>query len=378
MQVAAPGTDELRRLAELRLDRPVVVSLYLDLDPAEFATPPARATAARSLLDEADRRVRERDELSHEDKTDLRASLDRVRDYLEHDLAADGARAVALFAAESAGLFETVKLPRPVRNRVAIGRSPLVGPLASLERREAWCVTLVSRQEGRVFRGSPDGLREIGSVHDEVHGQHDQGGWSQARYQRSVEKEAADHLRHAADVLFRHFRRQPFEHLLLGGPAEVVSDFESKLHHYLAERVAGRVDVDVENSSPETVLEAARPCFEELEKRREEDALGRVEAAARAAAGLDDVLVALNERRVEALLGHDRFSAGGASCPTCGWLSADERGTCPIDGERLEPLEDVTEAAIELALQQSAEVVPVRHLVDELEAHGGIAALLRF
>ncbi|MFL5868543.1 MAG: Vms1/Ankzf1 family peptidyl-tRNA hydrolase [Thermoleophilaceae bacterium] len=378
MQVAAPGTEELRRLLGLRLERPLVLSLYLDLDPSEFATPPARATAARSLLDEADRRLREHDDLSHQEKVDLRASLERARTFLERELAPDGARAVAVFAAESADLFETVKLPRSVRNRVAIGRAPLVGPLAALERREAWCVILVNRREGRIFRGGPDGLRELGSVHDDVHGQHDQGGWSQARYQRSVEKEAADHLRRAADVLFRHFQRRPFEHLLLGGPAEVVSDFESKLHHYLAERVAGRVDVDVENSSPETVLEAARPCFEELEKRREEDALGRVEAATRAAAGLDDVLVALNERRVEALLGHDRFSAGGASCPTCGWLTADERGTCPIDGERLEPLEDVTEAAIELALQQSAEVVPVRHMVDELEAHGGIAALLRF
>jgi hypothetical protein len=34
MQVTAPDRDELRRLAQIRLDRPVVLSLYLDLDPA--------------------------------------------------------------------------------------------------------------------------------------------------------------------------------------------------------------------------------------------------------------------------------------------------------------------------------------------------------
>src|SRR5687768_17393232 len=67
MQVTAPDRDALRRLAEVRLDRPVVLSLYLDLDPAQFATPPARATAVRSLLDEAERRLRERDGLAHED-----------------------------------------------------------------------------------------------------------------------------------------------------------------------------------------------------------------------------------------------------------------------------------------------------------------------
>jgi peptide chain release factor subunit 1 len=378
VQVASPGTDELRRLLEFRLDRPLVLSLYLDLDPTEFATPPARATAVRSLLDEADRRLRERDGLSHTDKADLRASLERARAFLERELAGDGSRAVAVFAAESAGLFETLRLPRAVRNRVAIGRTPLIGPLAALARREAWCVMLVNRREGRLLRGGPDGLRELGSVHDDVHGQHDQGGWSQARYQRSVEKDAADHLRHAADVLFRHFQRRPFEHLLLGGPAEVVSDFESKLHHYLEERAAGRVDVDVEHSSPEQVLAAARPCFEEIQTRREQEAMARIEAGSRAVAGLDDVLVALNERRVEALLGNARFGAPGSQCPACGWLGGGPLRRCPVDGETLEPLDDVSEAAIELALQQSAEIVPVRHLADELEARGGIAALLRF
>jgi peptide chain release factor subunit 1 len=378
VQVVAPEREELRRLAELRLDRPVVLSLYLDLDPAEFATPPARATAARSLLDEADRQLRDRDGLSHQEKADLRASLERARTFLERELTADGARAIAVFVAESAGLFETVKLPRPVRNRVAIGRSPLVGPLASLERREAWCVMLVNRQEARVFRGSPDGLREIGSVHDEVHGQHDQGGWSQARYQRSVEKEAADHLRRAADVLFRHFRRQPFEYLLLGGPGEVVSDFESKLHDYLAERVAGRLDVDVEHSTPEEVLAASRGCFVEVEEQREADALARIEAGSRAVAGLEEVLPALNERRVEALLGSERFSAPGSVCPKCGLLAGAEERSCPVDGSELDQVEDVTEPAIELALQQSAEVLPVRHRTDDLDGRGGIAALLRF
>jgi hypothetical protein len=50
MQVSAPDRDQLRHLAELRLDRPVVLSLYLHLDPSEFARPPARKTAVRSLL----------------------------------------------------------------------------------------------------------------------------------------------------------------------------------------------------------------------------------------------------------------------------------------------------------------------------------------
>ena len=41
-------------------------------------------------------------------------------------------------------------------------------------------------------------------------------------------------------------------------------------------------------------------------------------------------------------------------------------------------LEDLAEAAIELALQQSAEVLALRFEPDALAGDGGIAALLRF
>ena len=376
MQVSAPDRDRLRKLAELRLDRPVVLSLYLDLDPTEFATPPARATAVRSLLDEAERRVKERAGLAHADRMALEGALERARNYLERELPTDGAHGVAVFASEPVDLFETVKLPRSVPSRVAIGRSPLVGPLARLERRERWCVALVSRRDARIFRGSPDGLREIGQIHDIVFGQHDQGGWSQARYQRGIEKEKADHLKRTAEVLLRHYKRRPFQRLITGGPREVVADFESRLHGYLSERLAGRIEVDVDTASPDQVLEAAQPRFDELEREREAEALERL--GERGAWGLGETLRALNERRVEMLLLDEQFSAPGTQCPECGWLGMADERRCPADGTELVALEDVTDAAIELALQQSAEMLAVRHDREALGGHGGVAALLRF
>jgi peptide chain release factor subunit 1 len=376
MQVTAPDRDRLRKLAELRLDRPVVLSLYLDLDPTEFATPPARATAVRSLLDEAERKVKERNNLPHDDRMALEGALERARTFLERELPTDGAHAVAVFASEPVDLFEAVKLPRSVRNRVAIGRSPLVGPLARLERRERWCVALVSRRDARIFRGSPDGLREIEQIHDIVFGQHDQGGWSQARYQRGIEKEKADHLKRTAEVLMRHYKRRPFQRLITGGPREVVSDFEPKLHGYLSERLAGRIEVDVDTATPEQVLRAAQPRFDELERVREADALERL--GERGAWGLGEVLRALNERRVELLLLDEQFSAPGAQCPECGWLGLGDEPRCPADGTELIELEDLTDAATELALQQSADLLAVRYDRAALGGHGGVAALLRF
>jgi peptide chain release factor subunit 1 len=376
MQVTSPDRDQLRRLAELRLERPLVVSLYLDLDPSEFATPPARATAIRSLIDEAERRVRDSNGLSHEDRKELEASVSKAAGFLEHDLPTEGAHGVAVFSSVPADLFEAITLPRSVANRVSIGRSPLVGPLARLERRERWCVALVSRRDARIFRGSPDGLREIEQIRDEVFGQHDQGGLAQARYARGIEKEKDDHLKHTSEALMRHFKRNPFQRLLLGGPREVTKDFEGKLHHYLRERLAGLIEVDVERTGPDGVLEAARPSFDQADSRRESELLERL--GERGATGIEQVLPALNERRVEVLLLDEQFGGvHGFQCTECGLLAL-EGESCPADGAPMIELDDLTDAAIELAVQQNAEVVAVRHHAEALTDVGGAAALLRF
>ncbi|MEA2271577.1 MAG: peptide chain release factor subunit 1, partial [Solirubrobacteraceae bacterium] len=272
------------------------------------------------------------------------------------------------------------KLPRPVETGVAIGSSPYIAPLAEIGVPATWCVLLTNRKVGRILRGSSEGLVEATRVTDDVHGRHSQGGWSQARYQRSVEKEVDDHIARVAQVLFRSFQRIPFDRLLVGCTEEVEPEVRDSLHPYLLERYVGRVDVDVENTTPEQVLHAAAEPMEREDRKRERAALDRlaevVGSGGRGAAGLDDVLAVLHERRVEILLYEPGLTAAGAVCPQCGWMSTTAE-TCPADGSTLERRDDVVEVAIEVALAQSAEVLPVR--IDQgLEAYGGIGAVLRF
>jgi peptide subunit release factor 1 (eRF1) len=215
-----------------------------------------------------------------------------------------------------------------------------------------------------------------------VHGRHQQGGWSQARYQRSVDEEARDHYRNVADAAFRRFKSSPFDRLLIGGPAEDVAEFESRLHSYLKERIVGRVEVDVENTTADQVLAAARADMEAFDLKREQESLERLRqglaTGGRGVAGLDDTLAALNERRVEVLLLADGFDAAGTSCPQCGWVGTPEHTVCPADGTKLEARDSLAESALELAIEQSAEVLRVRGAAGEIESHGGIAAVLRF
>ena len=245
-------------------------------------------------------------------------------------------------------------------------------------------VAVVGRERGHIYELRDGRLEEVVDRTEEAPGRHDQGGWSQARYQRSVDEDVQDHLRNVAEAVFVRVKRRSFDHLLIGGPVDAVNDFEDKLHQYLRERLAGRFEVDVENTKPDEVRQAAAPAMEKLDREREREALDRlqegVSKGGRGAAGIDDVLSALNERRVETLLMSQGFTVSGCTCPQCNSVYSLNGGACPADGTELDCRDDVIESAVHLALEQSAGVLVVRdeEHANELRSHGGIAAVLRF
>jgi peptide subunit release factor 1 (eRF1) len=380
MRIDDLDATTLRRLSGLRPEHGKVLSLYLNLDPSAFATPDARSSATSSLIDQATRRAREcEDRLDHEELVALRADIERAREFLQGDLPADGAASLALFACGPAELFDALRLPRPVDLEAVVDDTPWVEPLARLGTRERVCVVLVSRRGGRVLRGTRERLEEVAGVRDDVHGWHDQGGWSQKRYQLHIEKEVEDHVENVARQVFTTWRRTPFDRLVVGCTPELFGVVEHHLHPYVRERLVGRIDVDVEASSPGDVAARAEPLLEQQDRKHERDAVERLESAlgagARAAAGPEDVLAALNERRVEVLLYARAASVPGVSCQRCGWLGT-EATECPLDGTPVERRENVVEDAIEAAVLQSAEPLVVRDA--GLDRHGGMAALLRF
>jgi peptide chain release factor subunit 1 len=371
-----------KRLVEHRAGHPVI-SVYLDLDPERFATAPARAVQIRSLIDEAARDVDRADALSHEDRTALREDLRRIDAFLNsREPPFQGSKALAVFCSSRDGLFETVQLRESVPGRVLIEPTPYIEPLVASMDEPRWCVALVSRRSARLFTGPAPELHERRRLDDETHGQHDQGGWSQANYERSIEKDTDDHLRRAAELVRRAWRAERFDRLAIGGPHEIVPRFEAMLADDVRARVVpGRVEVDTGTSTEEQVRAAMAKLAEEDEKRIERAALDRLAAGigsgGRGTGGPRDTIEALNERRVATLLLEPAFDGHAMRCPRCGLLSLDGPGGCPADGTEMEEVDHLREAAVEVALAQDADVMNVRYYPD-LGPFQGIGAILRF
>ena len=379
MSVAA---DPARRLIEHRTGHPVI-SLYLDLDPERFATAPARSAQIRSLIDQAARELDATNGLSHDELVTLRSDLQRVDSYLSsREPPFQGAGALGVFCSGQDDLFEVIQLSRPTPGRVVIGRSPYVEPLVNALQRRRWLVALVSRRAGRVLGGPVDRLEEHANFDEYVHGQHDQGGWSQARYERSVEKDTDDHLRRVAEGVNQRFREERFDRVAVGGPVEIVPRLEAFLSSEVKACLAsGRIEVDLSSANDDEIRGALSKLVLEDEKQCERDALDRLAAGVgsggRGAGGPEATLEALNERRVQTLLLEPGFDGRAARCQTCGLLMLESDGRCPADGGPLEELEHLRDGAIEAGLAQGADVMIVRHHPD-LGPLQGIGAILRF
>lgn len=353
MAGTTPARGRLRRLADFRPAHGRVLSVYFDLDPSTFPTAEARASQITSVCDEAGKLVEQRrDELDHASLIGLREDIARIRRSFDaQTMGAGGARGIAVFACGPSDFFEVLRLPHPVDTRITIGESADVTPLAAGSDRERWAVVLISTRNGRVFTGDEEHMEETRSVYDEVHGQHRQGGWSQRRYQAGIDEDRHTHLCHVSDELLALLRQRPFDRLLVGGPEPLPDEFEGVMHPYLAERLAGRIQIDVDTATPAAVLQAAAPVFAQHRAAHERDALGRFKASlgrgdGRAAAGREEVEDALVQRRVEILL--------------------------------LEPRADGVEDLVEQAIDGSAEVLIVDDETPDLGPHGGVGAVLRF
>ena len=339
----------VRELAERAEGPGKVLTIVVDLNPTEFADASARQTQLTSLFDRTRGQIGS-DDVSHQETKALTADIERVEAYVGGGgLPTDGAAGVAIFACSPRSMFDVVRLTRPAPPAVVVADDPAVEVLAGYLSIDTWGVLLVNSRIARILAGRLEMLGEIEQIEDEVHGRHKQGGWSQARYQRAVDEEIEAHLRRSCERFAEIDAGYRLDHVAFAAPEAVRGEVERLLTDPLRRKLVGTIDVDVENTGVDELIAELRPLEAEAERRRETELLERwrerLATGGRAVAGFPDVSKALSEKRVDIVLA----AQGG----------------------------DVPRAVVEDAVLQDAGIVIVRHH-DDLDVHGGIAALLRF
>jgi peptide chain release factor subunit 1 len=378
--VAGMTWEQLRELARFRADKGYAVSLFVGFDPSEAPTPAAADTRVHAQLDEAHRLAEERrGSMSHEQREAVKRDLERIRSWFDDGFDRQGARGVAVFAASLDNFWSTVKLPEPLADEAHIGTELSLAPLASHVGRDGALVAAVGRERGQVFRLRAGALVEIADQTDDVPGQHDQGGWSQGRYERHIDELVERHLRDVAATLERCLRGLRAAPLVLVGAEEGRAEFESLLSKEAQARIAGWTSAEAHADAGQ-LLAAARPVLDDWCRKREQELLDRWREEAgrngRATSGWDSTLEAASDGRVELLLVQSGVDQKAYQCPECGRAQL-TNGRCPIDGTSLERRDDGLDLAVHKTLAHGGTVHVVRDR-DDLRPVGGMGALLRF
>jgi peptide chain release factor subunit 1 len=381
--VAATITwEQLRELAAFRARHSCAVSLYVGLDPSIVLTAGDLASHTRSLLARAERQlVEQRATLSHEERKALERDLERIEAWFGSEFSREGVRGVAVFSAELDDLFLPILLPWPLDDEARIAKQLYLAPLVRVVGRgDGALVAYVGRERGDVYRLRAGQLVPLVDETADVPGRHDQGGWSQARYERHIETIVHRHLREVADALDRCVRRLRDVRVVLAGPEETRAGFEGLLTPEVRGALVGWVAAEA-HVDPPRLLEAARPLLDEWRAGREEKLLERwrEEAArnGRAATGWEETLQAASDGRVELLLVQDGADRPAYVCPECGRAQATD-GSCPLDGTTLQPADTGLDLAVHQTLTHGGTVEVIGEEHRDLEPVGGVAALLRF
>jgi peptide chain release factor subunit 1 len=373
--------DELRDLAAFEAAKGCAISLYLDLDPSVSPTAGDAATRLNSLLDEgakadgANKRA-----LTHDQRQALSGDFDRIRSYFSTEFSRDGAHGLAVFTASMDNIWRPLPLTESVPDQVRVGRQLYLAPLVPLVGRgEGALVVVIGREEGAFYRLRGGRLEEFVDLHDEQPRRHDQGGWSQARFQRHVDKLAEEHLRAVAEELDRLVRRLRGPQVVVIAPEEARTEFSNLLSQEARSAIVGWTPAKAHAQAPE-LLAAATPVLESWRAEREQNAIDRWREESgrngRASAGWADTLTAASDGRVEVLLFQDGVDRRAFQCPACGRVDAAD-GKCPLDGTSLEPHEGGLDLAVHQTLAHGGTVWAVRGRQD-LEPVEGIGALLRY
>ena len=145
-----------KRLLDATAAEHPVISVVFDLNPAEFATAPGRASQANSLLDAAHNLESADQTLSHDARQAVRSDLERLDDLprVRRSCRSRARERWRSIASHGSGLFETVALSQPSASSIYLDRQPHIEPVVIEPNAQRWCAVLVSARDVTIDLGA--------------------------------------------------------------------------------------------------------------------------------------------------------------------------------------------------------------------------------
>jgi hypothetical protein len=373
--------EEIRQLAQFESTSGCAITFYFQPHTPRNKSHREEAIMAKDLVRDALRKA-ERNGTHAAQREDLEKIL-----AIAEGLHGNHSRGKAIFACREHGIWRELDIPpRPEPSQIRVNSRfhlrPLVDAKSGLPRT---CIALVNRKKARIFElqdteitQKPD--LEFGPSPGVPRSDGFQG-YEAGHRERHVENMVMQHFKMFAESLLMLAHRDKFDALLIGCQDDSWPEIEPQLNTTLKQKLAGQFVVDVSTASAEDVRQHAERILTETMLAEQtgliREVMGEAQRNARGALGLKHVLNALERQEVQTLLVLRGFKAEAMECPNCKHLDTRMVKTCAVCAHETRELNDVSDALVDLALRNGAEIRFFDNDPD-MEKAGQVAALLRF
>ena len=360
---------DLRTLAELNTTERAFLSVYID--------GPQSVRALKKRFEKIRRALKgggaEKDEREHFDE-----NVKAVDDYLRKNPLESGA--ICIFSCWALDFFQAIPLNAKIENLVWIDSSPYIRPLAEFQDEyENVAVVIADNKKARIYLVSSAVAGDEEVVKGNVKNHVRKGGWSQQRYERRRDKQLLLYSKEIVKALATLDREEDFRRVILVGGKEIMREVIDRLPHSLKDKVSEKA-LDLgkgEGSVNEDILD----LFIEQEHQSEKDLWEKIRSeylrGGLGVAGLDDVLSAAKEGRIETMVVNRSFKPEGRRCRDCDNLETSPVDSCSSCASNSLYEVDVVNEIVEM-LNMSGADADFTDPIETLTEAGNIAALLRY
>jgi peptide subunit release factor 1 (eRF1) len=373
--------EEIRQLAQFESPAGCAISFYYQPQTPQNKSHREEAILVKDLVRDALRKAER-----NGNHMALREDLAKVLQIAE-GLHGNHSRGKAIFACREQGIWLELDVPpRLGRSEIKVNSRfhlrPLVDANSGLPRT---CIALVNRKKARIFELLETDITQKPDLEfgPSPHVPRSDGfqGYEAGHRERHVENLVMQHFKMFAESLLLLSNREKFDALLIGCQDDSWPEIEPHLSTALKQKLRGRFPVDVVSATAEELRQHANRILAELKQNEQMElirgVMGEAQRNGLGAVGLRHVLNALERQEVQTLVLMRDFRAEAVECPNCRHLDTRMVKSCAVCGHETRELRDITDALVDLALRNGAEI----RFVDsdpELEKAGRVAALLRF
>jgi peptide chain release factor subunit 1 len=370
---------EIRKLANIPESDHPFISLYLNTKWQDEKQRKRVRLFVKNELKEAQKSVKEKERI----RKSFQRDSDEIQRYVDgviHRAYDEGVNGIAVFACAGIGAFTIFRSSIPFENQFTLASKPSLRQLIQLS--DAYRTTIavmVDTDRAKILEMS------LGEIHLESHiesyvpGRHEQGGWSQMRFQRHIREHMHQHHKGVAEHLVRLSDDERCENIVLIGQEHILATFRALLPERVRERIRGDLSAEFEEES----TSLAQKIMEYLHREylKEEDSMIEelIEAAlARgpATVGISDTIEAVNRGQVHRLVLDGDLKRQGWQCTKCLVLGDIMPSSCRFCNSAIETV-DLPEEMIRSVINRDGEVDIINDH-PQLSKYEGVGALLRF